>query len=105
VFRSIHPRFAYVRLDENQKVIEVANCRPVSQNACADFFYFRKAEFFLEAAQDMIKKDARSEGSFSMPLVFNQMLLRQLSIGVYPIHKDQYVPPIYDVPQSRVEVD
>jgi dTDP-glucose pyrophosphorylase len=92
VFRSIHPRYAYVRLDENQQIIETADRRPISQNACAEFFYFRKAELFLDAAQDLIRKDVRSEGRFPISLVFNQMLLRQMRIGVYPIQKEQYVP-------------
>ncbi len=92
VFRSIHPRYAYVRLDENQQIIETADRRPISQNACAEFFYFRNAGLFLDAAQDLIRKDVRSEGRFPISLVFNQMLLRQLRIGVYPIHKEQYVP-------------
>jgi dTDP-glucose pyrophosphorylase len=103
VFKSIHPRFAYARLDENQQLIEIADHRPISQNACAEFFYFRKAEVFLEAAQDMIRKDARSDGQFPISLVFNQMLLRQLRVGVYPIHKEQYVPPSYGIGQAGLE--
>lgn len=103
VFKSIHPRFAYARLDESQQIIEIADHRPISQNACAEFFYFRKAEVFLDAAQDMIRKDARSEGQFPIPLVFNQMLLRQSRVGVYPIHKEQYVPPSYSIGHAGTE--
>lgn len=95
VFKSIHPRYAYVRLDENQQIIEVADRRPISQNACAELFYFRNANLFLDAAQDLIRKDIRSQERFPISLVFNQMLLRQLRIGIYPIQKEQYVPRSY----------
>lgn len=97
VFRSIHPRYAYVRIDENQQIIETADQRPISQTACAEFFYFRKAGVFLDAAQDLISKDVRSDGRFPIPLVFNQMLLRHLRIGAYPIQKEQYIPRNYGI--------
>lgn len=101
VFRSIHPRYAYVRIDENQEVLETADQRPISQSACAELFYFRKASVFLDAAQDLIRKDVRSDGKFPIPLVFNQMLLRHLRIGAYPIQKDQYLPRIYSLASTQ----
>lgn len=93
VFRSIHPHFSYVKADSNYSIVEAADRRPISQNACAEFYYFRTAKIFIEAAQDMIRKDARSVGIFSMTPVYNQMLLRRMQVGYYIIDKDSYIPP------------
>lgn len=54
VFEDVHPRWSYVRLDEDGMVVEAAEKRPISRNAVAGFYYFKKASFFFEAAQKMI---------------------------------------------------
>lgn len=103
VFKSIHPRYAYARLDATQQLIEITDHRPISQNACADFYYFQSAGMFLDAAQDLIRKDVRSDGRFSIPLVFNQMLLRQLRVGIYAVQKEQYIPQGHGLMSMAVE--
>jgi len=90
IFDDVHPRWSYVRLDENDMVIEAAEKRPISRNAVAGFYYFRKASFFFEAAQQMILKNANINGRFFLCPVFNEMILRQMRIGVHRIEKDQY---------------
>ncbi len=74
VFRSIHPRYAYVRIDENDQIVETADQRPISQSACAEFFYFRKAGLFLDAALELIRKDVRSDCRVQIHLELNQMI-------------------------------
>ncbi len=90
IFDDVHPRWSYVKLDEYDHVIEAAEKRPISRNAVAGFYYYRKARFFFEAAQDMIRKNASVNGSFFICPAFNEMILRQQVIGVYRIKKDQY---------------
>ncbi len=93
VFNSIDPRRSYVRLDKEGLVEEVADHRPISKNACADFYFFRSAGIFLEATQSMIRKDARSNGYFPIAPIFNQMLLDNMRIGIYSISRAQYIHP------------
>lgn len=90
IFDDIHPRWSFVRLDERGFVIEAAEKRPISRNATAGFYYFKKASCFFEAAQKMISKNASVNGSFFVCPVFNEMILQQMSIGTYRIEKDQY---------------
>lgn len=90
IFNDIHPRWSYVRLDENEYVVEAAEKRPISQHATAGFFYFKDAGTFIECAQAMILKSASVNGQFFICPVFNEMILRQMKIGVYKIDKDQY---------------
>jgi NDP-sugar pyrophosphorylase family protein len=92
VFHSIHPKYAFVKI-ENGLIIEAAYHRPISTNACADFYYFKSASIFIEAAQMMIKKDVRGDGVFSIATVFNQMLLDHMRIGIYSITKDHFIEP------------
>lgn len=90
IFDDIHPRWSFVKLDEKDFVIEAAEKRPISRNATAGFYYFRKAAYFFEAANRMISKNASVNGSFFVCPVFNEMILQQMNIGVFRIKKEQY---------------
>ena len=90
IFDDVHPRWSYVRLDEEQHVIEAAEKRPISRNAAAGFYYYTKAEDFFHSAQRMILNNASVNGKFYIAPVFNEMILQQKVIGTHRIEKDQY---------------
>ena len=90
IFEDVHPRWSFVRLDEAEQVIEAAEKRPISRNATAGFYYFRQAEFFLEAARRMILKKAHVNGKYYVCPCLNELILAQKRIGVYHIEKSQY---------------
>lgn len=90
IFDDVHPRWSYVKLDKHEHVIEAAEKRPISRNAVAGFYYYKKARFFFDAAKEMIRKNASINGSFFICPAFNEMVLQQQTIGAYRIQKDQY---------------
>lgn len=90
IFDDVHPRWSYVKLDEEGRVVEAAEKRPISRNAVAGFYYFRKASFFFETARRMILKNADVNGSFFICPVFNEMILQQKTVETYRIEKAQY---------------
>jgi dTDP-glucose pyrophosphorylase len=90
VFDSVHPRWSYVRLDEHGYVIEAAEKRPISRYATAGVYYFRQGKAFVQAAMEMIKKDANTGGVFYICPTFNELILEQAKIGVYKISRDVY---------------
>ena len=90
IFDDVHPRWSYVKLDMNDHVIEAAEKRPISRNAVAGFYYYKKARFFFEAAMEMIRKNASVNEQFFICPAFNEMILKQQTIGVYRILKEQY---------------
>jgi len=91
VFDSVHPRWSFVRLDENNLVIEAAEKRPISRLATAGFYYFKRGGDFLTAAGEMIRKDAHVNDAFYVCPTFNEMILRHARIGVAPIDREQYI--------------
>lgn len=90
IFDDVHPRWSYVKIDDEGMVVEAAEKRPISRNATAGFYYFKKAAFFFDAAKRMILKNADVNGSFFVCPTFNEMILRQQRIGVFRIQKSQY---------------
>jgi NDP-sugar pyrophosphorylase family protein len=91
VFESVHPRWSFVKTDENGQVIEAAEKRPVSRNATAGIYYFRKGRDFVEAAQAMILKGADVNGGFFVCPTFNELILAQKKIGIHQIDREQYI--------------
>ena len=90
VFEAVHPRWSYVRCNQDGLVVEAAEKRPISNLATAGVYYFQKGQDFVQAAMMMIKKDAHVNGSFYVCPSFNQMLLNQAKIGVYKVIRNQY---------------
>lgn len=90
-FDSVHPRWSFVKTDADGMVIEAAEKRPISRNATAGIYYFRKGRDFIESVQSMIRKDASVNGGYFVCPSLNEMVLAQKRVGIFPIERDQYV--------------
>lgn len=91
-FRSVHPRYSYVRMNSDGLVAEAAQQRPISQNATTGIFWFAKTIDFIEGAKNLIKKNASSDGKFYVAPIYNELILRHKVIGSYSIENSLYHP-------------
>jgi len=92
VFPSIHPRYSYVSLDENNLVMEAAEKNPISRHATTGFYWFARGRDFVAATRSMIAKDAHVDGLFYICPVMNEMILSQARIGVWFVDSEHYHP-------------
>jgi dTDP-glucose pyrophosphorylase len=93
VFNSIHPRYSFLKLDPALNyVVEASEKNPISKNATAGFYYFRRGRDFVAAAQSMIKKGASVEGNYYICPTFNELILNHSKIGVFVIDPSHYIP-------------
>lgn len=92
VFRSVHPRYSYVRLNELGQVIEASEKNPISNYATTGFYWFKKGRYFVEAAKSSIRKDARVNDKFFICPTFNQLILEDHKIGIHEISDKNYFP-------------
>lgn len=91
VFESVHPRWSYVKCDENNRVIEASEKRPISNLATVGCYYFKHGKDFVNAAMNMIRKDAQVEGAFYVCPAFNEMILQHKRIGIHKIDRARYI--------------
>ncbi|MBI4845311.1 MAG: glycosyltransferase family 2 protein [Candidatus Omnitrophica bacterium] len=89
VFDSIHPRWSFVKTDEGGYVIEAAEKRPISRNATAGVYYYKKGSFFIEAVKEMIRKEATVMEQYFVCPTYNEMILKGMKIGVFEIESDK----------------
>ena len=90
IFEDIHPKWSYVKLDENGFVIQAAEKRPISKNATTGFYYYKKAKDFFDSATTKIKKGASVNGIYYVAPSLNEMVLKQKKIGAYRVDKSNY---------------
>jgi dTDP-glucose pyrophosphorylase len=90
VFEAIHPRWSFVRCDEDGWVVEAAEKRPISNLATAGVYYFATARDVLLAAKEMIKKDARVDEFYYICPTYNELVLLQRRIAIAKIPKSAY---------------
>lgn len=89
-FDSVHPRWSYARLNEQGKVIETAEKRPISRHAIAGLYYFKRGQDFVDAAMTMIRKDENVNGRYFIAPTLNQMILAGQDIRMHKVNNDCY---------------
>ena len=89
-FESIHPRWSYARVDDNNYIVETAEKRPLSKHAIAGFFYFKKGKDFIDSAMNMIKKDANVNGLYYVSPTLNEMVLYNKKLIIKTIDNNKY---------------
>ncbi len=91
-FYSTNPRYSFVKMNENGRVVEAAQQNPISTNATVGLFWYARAEYFVEAAKQMIIKNTKINDLFFIAPAFNEMILKEKHVGVTEINKTDYSP-------------
>jgi dTDP-glucose pyrophosphorylase len=92
IFDSIHPRYSYVRCDENGQVVEAAEKKPISRHATVGFYWFASGATFVAGAKRSIRRDARVNNNFYICPVLNELILDQKRVGAHEISGAHYHP-------------
>lgn len=90
VFNSVHPRWSYVRLNQEGSVVEAAEKRPISRNAIAGLYLYKSGKEFVESSMNAIKSGSSTDGKYFISSVFNEYVLSGKSVGCYPIRNEDY---------------
>jgi NDP-sugar pyrophosphorylase family protein len=87
-FPNTHPRWSYVREDDGQ-IVAVAEKQPISRNATAGLYYFRRGRDFVQGAERMLLKNASVSGEYYVAPVYNELILAGSRVGMYPVQASQ----------------
>lgn len=89
-FQSIHPKWSFVKRDENGIVSQAAEKIPISKHAIAGFYFFKNARLFIESAKNMIRNDVMYNGIFYISHTLNEVILNDGKVLALPIDKSKY---------------
>jgi NDP-sugar pyrophosphorylase family protein len=72
-FPANEPRWSY-SLEENGRVVRVAEKQVISDKATVGLYYFAKGKYFVKAAHEMILKNIRVNNEFYVCPTFNELV-------------------------------
>jgi HAD superfamily hydrolase (TIGR01509 family) len=86
-FKATHPKWSFVKVDENGLVNEVAEKNPISNTATVGFYYWKHGTDFVRYAEEMIDKNITVNNEFYVCPVFNQAIEAGKKIRTFDIPK------------------
>ena len=86
-FNSTHPKWSYAKTNEQDFVIEVAEKKPISENATVGIYFWKKGKDYVDCAESMISKNIRVNNEFYVCPVYNEAILRNAKIKTFHIEK------------------
>lgn len=86
-FKSNSNRWSYSKTDSNDLVVRVEEKNPISKNANAGIYYFRKAEYFITNAENMINNNIKTKNEFYVSPVYNNLISSGKKILIFPVQK------------------
>ncbi|MBI5447660.1 MAG: glycosyltransferase family 2 protein [Gammaproteobacteria bacterium] len=89
-FDSIHPQWSYARVTEDQILIETTEKKPISRDAIAGLYYFKRGTHFIQSAMCVVIKDRSHEGMYYTSSVLNEMILDNKKLKTYRIETSEY---------------
>lgn len=86
-FKATHPKWSYAKVGEDGFVSEVAEKKPISDDATVGVYFWKKGSDYVKYAEQMIEKDIRVNNEFYICPVFNEAIADGKKIRIKEIEK------------------
>ena len=86
-YTSTHPRNSFVKTDDENTIIEIAEKKPISNIANAGIFYYKSGSGMITAIEKMIEKNIRTNNEFFLSTAFNEFILKKQKILSYHVEE------------------
>jgi dTDP-glucose pyrophosphorylase len=86
-FESTHPKWSYVKLNDEGFVSEVAEKKPISNEATVGIYFWKKGSDYVKYTETMINNNIRVNNEFYVCPVFNEAITDNKKIRVKRINK------------------
>ena len=84
-FESLHPKWSFAKVNDSGFVTEVAEKKPISNNATVGIYYWAKGSDYVKYAEQMIKEDRRVNNEFYVCPVLNEAIEDDKKVRIFPI--------------------
>ena len=86
-FKATHPKWSYAKIGDDGFVSEVAEKKPISDNATVGVYFWKKGSDYVKYAEQMIAKNIRTNNEFYVCPVFNEAIGDGKKVRVKQIEK------------------
>jgi len=73
-FPATHPKWSFAKTDENGIISEVAEKNPISDQATAGIYYWKRGSDYVKYTEQMIEKNIRVNNEFYVCPVYNEAI-------------------------------
>ena len=87
-FPASHPKWSYAKINNQGFVTEVAEKKPISNNATVGIYWWKKGSDYVKYAEQMIEKNIRTNGEFYVCPVFNEAIKDGKKVIIKDIEKN-----------------
>lgn len=84
-FTATNSKWSFAKVDNNGKVIEVAEKNPISNIATVGIYYWKHGSDYVKYAKQMIDKNIRVNGEFYVCPVFNEVIVDGKIVKTYHV--------------------
>lgn len=91
-FTAVHPRWSFVRRDDDGLVCETAEKQPISNEATVGAYYYRTGGLFLQSAGASLLKQVTHNGQYFVVPSINQVILEGGRVGAHRIEGGRFHP-------------
>jgi HAD superfamily hydrolase (TIGR01509 family) len=84
-FRNTHPKYSYVKLNEDGNVTEVKEKQVISDIATVGIYYWAKGCEYVKYAEQMIAKNIRFNNEFYVAPVYNEAIEDGKKITIFDV--------------------
>jgi len=85
-YDSTHPKNSFAKI-ENDYVVEVAEKKPISNDATVGLYHWKKGKNYVQYAEQMIEKNIRTNNEFYVCPVYNEAIADGKKIIARPVDK------------------
>ncbi len=86
-FKATHPKWSYAKVGADGFVSEVAEKKPISEDATVGVYYWKKGSDYVKYTEQMIEKDIRTNGEFYICPVFNEAIADGKKVRIKEIER------------------
>ena len=86
-FKATHPKWSYAKVGADGFVSEVAEKKPISDDATVGVYYWKKGSDYVKYTEQMIEKDVRTNGEFYICPVFNEAIADGKKVRIKEIER------------------
>ena len=89
-YHEATPKNSYARLNDRGDVVEVREKNQISCVSLNGIHYWKKAGYFIDTANEMIRRNDRTNNEFYIAPTYNYMIERGLRVGIFHIPNEQH---------------
>jgi dTDP-glucose pyrophosphorylase len=86
-FKNTHPKWSYARVGDDGFVAEVAEKKPISNDATVGVYFWKQGLDYVRCAEQMIDKNIRVNNEFYVCPVFNEAIEEGKKVRIKEIRK------------------